>query len=845
MITLKLFKKFFSASIVGCLTMLLVCEKTYTMEPPPQRPPSRFVVQQVLKKLKSILDKPSEETYGFHGYNDLMFALILGDEENAKRIVESDKTQVLTKNNNGMTPLHFAAGFSSVSMIQCLLDNGADSFVNTEIPLPSGTLYGPLDLASLRRNFEPAVYLISRGAKLKEQCLLTAIRQGNIATVYHFLRHGAVWGEQIDFKPLLDKISDLQLRREMTRLLAMFGVPIESEMQLDPLQNAARCGQLAEVQRLLSGGRYVPRILQNYFAFSSGQLGIALTYALYRHPHIARLLLHLGAQIYDVEPIVEAFNQRQLFKRAAYAEFERANRDAQDAKVKKILENKKQELKERDLRLYEGTQPIIDARDNQLFHDLFECHEYQPANYFRMLPPHIFRNVLAYRNGQLWGAQHNNPERVTKEQNLVTAVRESDLATVRLLLSQGANASACCLLTHEPLLQSAFSAARNSELIEILLAHGAYPNPELNDGTCLFDFLARSYSLRPPPGTVASINALLLHWDQMDHIHQSDYALAFRLQLWLVFLMGQDEAPEHCESLLSKIDTFGRDIVNQADKIRYYQHRYDQILQFYDFFMKRVLYHEAQALSAETDLFLNYDGVMDVLLTRWPHVGVQIVRLLSRGSERAQALADFLKPLPTNNPKIIREVEHLYHCFFDMPQANEEFDTLFFSYRDIIAQLLDKWPHKLLALRLAVRHKILSLNLLSAAQKGDIDQVNKWLDEGADPNKCKFAGDSLMEFLTLHQSCGNNAERERIIKIIKILLDRGAQGNPTRAEGIGLLERLVTHPEYSHFIGDRTPLVTYLLNELERRGQQYPQLRMRLQGINLAPRAERYSGAKD
>jgi len=74
-----------------------------------------------------------------------------GDVSAMESLVESDPSLINARNEEGRTPLHFAAGNDAQAMVDFLLDNGADPLaedVNSEIPADAARQEGYLDMAN-------------------------------------------------------------------------------------------------------------------------------------------------------------------------------------------------------------------------------------------------------------------------------------------------------------------------------------------------------------------------------------------------------------------------------------------------------------------------------------------------------------------------------------------------------------------------------------------------------------------------------------------------------------------------------------------------------------------------
>ena len=67
------------------------------------------------------------------------------------------------KNNNGETPLHFAAIYSNLENVKCLINHGA------QINVKNKKGQTPFDLADQKENFEIAVYLLVKKKELESK----------------------------------------------------------------------------------------------------------------------------------------------------------------------------------------------------------------------------------------------------------------------------------------------------------------------------------------------------------------------------------------------------------------------------------------------------------------------------------------------------------------------------------------------------------------------------------------------------------------------------------------------------------------------------------------------------
>ncbi len=91
---------------------------------------------------------------------DIFSAAKEGNIEEVRRLVESG-VDVNVKDNDGRTPLHFAAGLGYIEVVKYLISKGA--YVNVKENAHGAT---PLHLAAEFGQIEVVKYLISKGAEV-------------------------------------------------------------------------------------------------------------------------------------------------------------------------------------------------------------------------------------------------------------------------------------------------------------------------------------------------------------------------------------------------------------------------------------------------------------------------------------------------------------------------------------------------------------------------------------------------------------------------------------------------------------------------------------------------------
>lgn len=245
--------------------------------------------------------------FGVTGYNSLMRAIILRNEVDAQAIIAEDTIQVTEKNGKGYTPLHFAALFAPVSLIEQLLANGASSYLKDN---PDGQ-WSPLAIAAFRIDARPTVFefLLTRCKDrwIMRSALTVAISRGMIELVTILLEEDAHPDPNQPLS-LLTRGLPADVRSQIVRLLLVkgrigqhsFKEEEQKSILPDPLERAAAFGYPSDVEQLLAGpswvqSRFVPQVVGDYLRpqHTREHLTRALTYA--RNPGIAELLTKAGA----------------------------------------------------------------------------------------------------------------------------------------------------------------------------------------------------------------------------------------------------------------------------------------------------------------------------------------------------------------------------------------------------------------------------------------------------------------------------------------------------------------------------------------------------------------------
>jgi TolB protein len=122
---------------------------------------------------------------------EIFNALRKGDIPAVKALVEKTPAILDSRDGNGLTPLHYAAGMGDAGLVNYLLDKGAK-------PDPPGVSKTPLHLAAQEDRTEAAAALLRRGAALEARddylrtpLILCARERGQLATARILLEAGA------------------------------------------------------------------------------------------------------------------------------------------------------------------------------------------------------------------------------------------------------------------------------------------------------------------------------------------------------------------------------------------------------------------------------------------------------------------------------------------------------------------------------------------------------------------------------------------------------------------------------------------------------------------------------
>ncbi|XP_065348135.1 poly [ADP-ribose] polymerase tankyrase [Cloeon dipterum] len=237
---------------------------------------AQLATENVLK----ILQDPPAGSLDVEG--QLLEAAKAGDQEQVKRLLSSFPHIVNCRDVDGRhsTPLHFAAGYNRISVVDYLLTHGADVHAKDKgglVPLHNACSYG---------HFEVTELLVKHGASVnvadlwKFTPLHEAAAKGKFEIVKLLLKHGAdVTKKNRDGATPLDLVRDSDV--EVADLLRGNAA----------LLDAAKKGNLARVQRLLTSENINCRDAQGR---NSTPLHLA---AGYNNMEVAEYLLEQGADV--------------------------------------------------------------------------------------------------------------------------------------------------------------------------------------------------------------------------------------------------------------------------------------------------------------------------------------------------------------------------------------------------------------------------------------------------------------------------------------------------------------------------------------------------------------------
>lgn len=721
---------------------------------------------------------------------ELMEAVILNDEEQIRAILEKRPGEVNFPNMLGTTPLHCAALMGNLPLVQLLLAKHEPDVDLYDYSNTKGCT--PLHFAALRRDLSVVHYLITHGADIealaggRQQPLDFAVQGSRLATAYLLLSHGA----RLHLAPDAIK-KHAQIKDEIDRMRLRFGASFDSQritaLLQDPLERAAAVGNTQEVRRLLSTRPevlrpgYMPRFIQNYIMRSSvnvpeqspvpvpERLGRALSYAVCRYPEIVEILINAGAPLGEAQKIARAYKIR------AAREYDERDEEEEDDEADKSYQ------------LIADSMQRLSQAESSFLHNICPARSERLTSYLQLLAPEVLQSALAYRNG--------GP-------SLEQELRQEELADIssRLIYASEMvqkidNPAVSNHKYHGGPLLWKLVMDGNLNHVKRLLELEAYPNPQNERGENLFDVLAGSGNdfLRE---RLQCIEQLLVTWMRLrPQLAESQTNLDFGLKLRVALLQEPAQALDSISTLLLRPRSL---VIN------------NQIQLVYNFLM------QTPDMQSVIDPRSEYAPVIDMLLQRHPNLDFQLVRglVLPSLEEGSRYISEVVSNVSAEN------IDQFYTLVMSTS------DNALYENRAIIIRLLEKWPHKIVHQRLRwVCMKFEPRRLIKAVKKGDIENIIEALAFGANYNEATIDGHSLIEFIALHHSGDFNVLRN----MINVLLDRGVDGNPIYA-GESLMARLLTLP-YQRFIERRAPVLIHLVDELERRGQQFTSLRMRLQGV--------------
>lgn len=739
--------------------------------------------EKVLHALRQLIKPESIASLVGVDCTELMEAVILNDEETINSILKRRPDEVCFPNTLGTTPLHCAALMGNLLLVKLLMDKH-ESIDLYDYSNTKG--YTPLHFASVRRDLSVVHYLITRGANVDALAddrwwpLDIAIQGNRLATIYLLLQHGSPLDLDSQIKP------HAQLKDEIDRMRLRFGTPFDSErikaLLQHQLERAAALGNAEEVRRLLEVRPPVVvqpwyrRLIQNY-SMRSPEI-VPEQSSMYIPEQLGEALCYAVCRYPEVEKLlIDAgahVGDGQKIARAYKIRADREN-DARD-----------EEKEDKDDGSY---QLIIDSIRRLSQAELSFSHNICPArsqglrSYLQLLPPQVLRDALAYRNG--------GP---SLEQECSQRDLEDDAyAFLRGEAVQNSDSIVNYKPPRDPMIWRLFIYELLNQ-IKMLLNRGAYPNPQNEQGENLFDALAQWSSFR---GThLQCIDQLLEAWEAWrPRLSKNEAHLDFGLRVRLAFLEQPAVAHRRISELLVRPQS---SVIN------------NQIQLVYNFLMREA------AMQSLINPRSDYASVIDLLLQRHPNLDFQLARGLALPSleERSQYIFSLLNTCNAEN------IDQFYVVLLGASEP-----TLF-ENRATIRRLLEKWPHKIVRQKLAwVGMKFEPRRLIRAVKKGDVRRMIDALADGANHNKATIDGYSLIEFIALYHSGDFSVLNNMII----VLLDHEFEGNPIR-DGEELMVRLLT-PSYNRFVEQRAPILVRLLDELERRGHSFPQVRMRLRGM--------------
>jgi ankyrin repeat protein len=123
---------------------------------------------------------------------DMCEAAAVGDTQRLRAIL-ANRSLMVTRSNDGFTPLHFAAFFNHLEAAKLLLDAGADANAVADNP----SRVQPLHSAAAARSADIARLLLEHGARSNAMqqggwtALQSAAKHGDLALIDLLLAHGA------------------------------------------------------------------------------------------------------------------------------------------------------------------------------------------------------------------------------------------------------------------------------------------------------------------------------------------------------------------------------------------------------------------------------------------------------------------------------------------------------------------------------------------------------------------------------------------------------------------------------------------------------------------------------
>jgi uncharacterized protein len=124
---------------------------------------------------------------------DLFAACIAGFKDRVLELIDADPAQVTSYSHDGWTPLHLAAFFAGASLVEALLEHGAD--VNARAR--NGTNNMALHAAATARNLAAVRALVEHGADVNARqeggwtALHSAALSGDVEMARLLISHGA------------------------------------------------------------------------------------------------------------------------------------------------------------------------------------------------------------------------------------------------------------------------------------------------------------------------------------------------------------------------------------------------------------------------------------------------------------------------------------------------------------------------------------------------------------------------------------------------------------------------------------------------------------------------------